>query len=189
LFRGFVEEKGLRFGGPGGWQAFLRVAGRSAEGRRAFRGWQQSRRILQGARAKLEVLSDLLRRYPERRAIVFTNDNATVHEISRRLLIPVITHQTDVKERQALLSAFGRGELPALVTSRVLNEGVDLPGADVAIVLSGTQTVREHVQRLGRILRKKEGKQAVLYEVVVADSVEERQSERRRDHAAYRPDR
>ena len=43
-----------------------------------------------------------------------------------------------------------------LVTSRVLNEGVDLPSAEVAIVMSGTGTVREHVQRLGRILRPSE---------------------------------
>ena len=40
-------------------------------------------------------------------------------------------------------------------------------------------------ERLGRILRKKEGKQAVLYELVVADSVEERTSRNRREHAAY----
>ena len=46
--------------------------------------------------------------------------------------------------------------------------------ADVAIVLSGTNTVREHVQRLGRILRPQEGKQAVLYELVAADTAEER---------------
>jgi len=75
--------------------------------------------------------------------------------------------------------------LPVLVTSRVLNEGVDLPSADVAIVLSGTQTVREHVQRLGRILRPQEGKRAILYELVVADSVETRVSERRRNHVAW----
>jgi superfamily II DNA or RNA helicase len=73
-----------------------------------------------------------------------------------------------------------------LATSRVLNEGVDLPSADVAIVLSGTGTVREHVQRLGRVLRPKDGKQAVLYELVVADSAEEVTSDRRRDHVAYR---
>jgi superfamily II DNA or RNA helicase len=68
----------------------------------------------------------------------------------------------------------------------VLNEGVDLPSADVAVVLTGTQTVREHVQRLGRILRKNGDKQAILYELVVADSIEERVSERRRDHVAWR---
>ena len=50
--------------------------------------------------------------------------------------MPCISHQTDSKERRRILAAFESGELPVLATSRVLNEGVDLPAAEVAIVLS-----------------------------------------------------
>jgi superfamily II DNA or RNA helicase len=78
------------------------------------------------------------------------------------------------------------GELRCITTSRVLNEGVDLPAAEVAIVVSGTSTVREHVQRLGRILRPSEGKQAMLYELVAEGTTESMASERRREHDAYR---
>lgn len=185
-YRTFVEEEGIRVGGAGGWGQFLRAAARSRRGRRALKAWREAREVLHGAPAKLRVLEELLRHHRDGRVIVFTNDNATVYTISRRFLVPAITHRTQVKERRAWLAAFEEGTLPVLVTSRVLNEGVDLPAADVAIVLSGSGTVREHVQRLGRILRKRAGKQAVLYELVVADSTEERVSERRRDHAAYR---
>lgn len=185
-FREFCASAGIRLGGAGGWQHFLRESARSNEGRLAFKAWQRSRRLLQGADAKIRALADLLRQHADNRVLVFTNDNATVYDISRRLLLPAITHQTGLKERQQLLADFADGTLPVLVTSRVLNEGVDIPSADVAVVLSGTQTVREHVQRLGRILRKQEGKQAVLYELIAEDTVEERQSERRRDHVAYR---
>lgn len=185
-YRGFVESRGLFLGGPSGWQRFLREAAKSREGRSALRSWRESRRILQGAAAKLRVLEELLWRHRDGRVLIFTNDNATVYDISRRLLIPAITHQTELAERRALLAGFADGSLPVLVTSRVLNEGVDIPSADVAIVLSGTATVREHVQRLGRILRRREGKQAVLYELVVAETSEERTSARRRDHEAYR---
>jgi superfamily II DNA or RNA helicase len=66
-----------------------------------------------------------------------------------------------------------------------LNEGVDVPEANVAVVLSGSGSVREHVQRLGRILRKRAGKRAVLYELVSQDTSEERTSQKRRDHSAY----
>ena len=69
--------------------------------------------------------------------IVFTEDNATVYAISRRFLLPAITHQTKVKERSRILAAFNAGELTAVVTSKVLNEGVNVPEANVAIVLSG----------------------------------------------------
>lgn len=185
-YREFVDGHGIRLGGAGGWRHFLRESARSRQGRAAFRSWRESRRILQGAPAKLRLLAELLRKHHHSRVIVFTHDNATVHHISRTLLLPAITHQTDVAERRDLLTAFEEGTLPVLVTSRVLNEGVDLPGADVAIVLSGTGTTREHVQRLGRILRPGQDKRAVLYELVVADSAEERTSRRRRDHVAYR---
>jgi superfamily II DNA or RNA helicase len=61
-----------------------------------------------------------------------------------------------------------------------MNEGVDVPEASVGVVLSGSSVAREFVQRLGRLLRKSEGKRAVLYEVVARATREERVSERRR---------
>lgn len=184
-YRAFRESRGIG-GGRSGWQHFLREAARSTEGRKAHKAWLAARRILQGNQAKLQRLEELLRRHAEDRVLVFTNDNATVYRLSRELLLPAITHQTDLKERSQFLQDFADGTLPVLVTSRVLNEGVDLPAADVAIILSGTSTVREHVQRLGRILRPQEGKQAILYELVVEASAEERTSRRRREHDAYR---
>jgi superfamily II DNA or RNA helicase len=62
-----------------------------------------------------------------------------------------------------------------------LNEGVNIPDASVAIILSGSGSSREHIQRLGRILRKKEDKQAILYEVVTRNTTEEYISQRRTD--------
>jgi superfamily II DNA or RNA helicase len=132
------------------------------------------------------VLEGLLRQHGKDRVIIFTNDNETVYRISRTFLLPAITHQTDVKERKEILQRFNSGAYPAVVTSRVLNEGVNVPDANVAIILSGTGSVREHVQRLGRVLRRKEGKRAVLYEVITERTVEERVSGRRREHDAYR---
>ena len=60
-----------------------------------------------------------------------------------------------------------------------MNEGVNIPEAAVAVVLSGSGSTREHVQRLGRILRKLPGKEATLYEVVTQDTTEEHISRRR----------
>ena len=68
--------------------------------------------------------------------MIFTSDNDTVYKISRDFLIPAITHQTKIKERHETLERFNAGEYPFLVTSRVLNEGVDVPAANVGIVLA-----------------------------------------------------
>lgn len=186
VYTSFLGQHRIPIGKPGGWQVFLRHASRSRAGRAAFKAYQESRAIAHGTEAKLDILAELLEDEAGRRTIIFTNDNATAWRVSRQFLVPCITHQTDIKERRARLAAFEEGRLPVMVTSRVLNEGVDLPSAEVAIVLSGTGTVREHVQRLGRILRPGHGKRAVLYEVVTAETAEERTSKRRRDHDAYR---
>ena len=69
----------------------------------------------------------------------------------------------------------------ALATSKVLNEGVNIPDASVAIILSGSGSSREHIQRLGRILRKKGDKQAILYEIITRNTTEEYISQKRTD--------
>ena len=90
-----------------------------------------------------------------------------------------------MKEREDFLQSFREGTYSILVTSKVLNEGVDVPEANVAIVVSGSGSVREHVQRLGRILRGRPGKQAYLYELVSKRTGEHYVNERRRRHRAY----
>ena len=185
-YRGFVDEHGISMGGPHGWQRFIQETCRSKEGRAAFQAYREQRRLSLAAPAKLGVLQKLLDHHRQDRVLIFTNDNATVYEIARRFLVPAITHQTKAKERRHILDCFQSGEYPVVATSRVLNEGVDVPAANVGVVLSGTGTVREHVQRLGRLLRKHGEKQALLYEVVTRGTSEEYTSDRRRQHHAYR---
>ncbi len=186
VYKDFLYEKGISMAGPDGWGRFVMMSSRSPEGRRAFLAYREQKQISLASRGKLMVLEGLFRQHAKDRTIVFTNDNDTVYAISRTFLIPAITHQTDIKERKEVLDRFNAGAYPAIVTSRVLNEGVNIPEASVAIILSGTASVREHVQRLGRILRRREGKRAVLYEVITRGTVEEHQSGRRREHDAYR---
>ena len=185
-YRDFLRGRRIFMGGKNGWGRFLREAARSSAGRAALQGHREARRIVHQASAKLDALDEILQKHADGRVIVFTNDNATVYRICKTFLVPCITHQTDARERKAILEGFQDGTYRVVATSRVLNEGVDLPAADVGVVLSGTSTVREHVQRLGRILRPGEGKQAVLYEVITVDTTEEAASERRREHDAYR---
>lgn len=186
LYRGYVMERGISLASPTGFQQFLRLSTQDPDGRRALLAYREQKSIAEGSEAKLRLLGRLLASHRDDRVIVFTADNATVHEISRRYLVPVITHETKVKERQEILKRFNSGDYPFLATSKVLNEGVDVPAATVAIVLSGSGSVREHVQRLGRILRRGKDKRARLYEIVAEGTSEEYVSTRRRQHDAYR---
>jgi superfamily II DNA or RNA helicase len=186
IYRDFVERQGIRFSRPGAWQDFLMRAARSAEGRRALLAWRRQRELAFAAPSKLGKLEELLQVHHRDRVLVFTQDNRTAYAVARRFLIPIITHQTPVPERSAILAGFAEGTYGAVATSKVLNEGVDVPSANVAIVISGSGSVREHVQRLGRILRKQANKQAILYELVAEETGETYTSQRRREHSAYR---
>ena len=185
VYRGFIRDHGIDFRRPDAWGQFLRLAFRSAEGRTAYQAYRDQRAISLAAPAKLSLLGRLLDYHNGDRVIIFTHDNATVYQIARRFLVPVITHQTKTKERREVLLRFNDGRFPIVATSRVLNEGVNVPEANVAVILSGTGSVREHVQRLGRILRKRGDKEAILYEVITRGTAEEFTSSRRRQHSAY----
>jgi superfamily II DNA or RNA helicase len=186
LYRDFIAEERIAIGAPDGWSRFLMAAARSARGRRAFEGYLASRQIAFAASAKLELLEHLLDRHRHDRAIVFSQDAATTYAVSKRFLLPAITHETKPAERARILAGLADGTFTAVATAKVLNEGVDVPEANVAVVLSGSGSVREHVQRLGRVLRKKDGKRAVLYELVTSGTSETKTSDRRREHSAYR---
>ncbi len=177
----FLQTAKIFLGSVQGWQRFVQASAQSKAGRRAMLAHREARAIAFGTEGKLRVLADLLASHHPERILVFTDDNATVYRISQEFLIPAITHQTGVKERHEILTQFKQGTYRTLVASRVLNEGVDVPDAKVAIVLSGTGSAREHIQRLGRVLRRGSdpNKVARLYEVIAEDTNEENVSRRR----------
>lgn len=186
IYRAFVARNGIRMQEPGAWSQFILLSSRTTDGRRAMAAYRRQRELAFTAPAKLDYVARLLHEHRHDRAILFTQDNATCYALAKRFLIPVITHQTKVRERSRILAGLADGTYTAVATSKVLNEGVDVPDANVAIVVSGSGSVREHVQRLGRILRKRDGKFALLYEIVTEGTSEAWTSERRREHSAYR---
>jgi len=181
----FTRRLGIDFSAKNAWASFITAASRDPEGRAAMRAYREQKRLSRASRAKLRMVWTLLRQHAGERALVFTEDNGTAYEIGRKFILPVMTHHTRPVERRGMLDGFRQGRLPVLVTSKVLNEGVDVPEASIGIIVSGSGSVREHVQRLGRILRPGVDKRAVLYEILSAGTGETYTSERRQRHAAF----
>jgi superfamily II DNA or RNA helicase len=166
--------------GAGWFMELMRLSAFEVPARRALLARQRILRLIGFAENKLASLDRLLRQHFFDQALIFTESNDVVYHLSRRYLIPAITHETKAAERKDVLSGYRQREYRAVVTSRVLNEGVDVPEAKIAIVLGGTSRPREYVQRLGRVLRKRGNKEALLYEVVVRNTVDAGRSRRRR---------
>lgn len=185
IYVDFLRKNNIRLGTPQGWGNFLRAASRTTEGHQAMQAYLDQRRIARFSTAKFRTVAELLEAHRHDRTIIFTADNAAAYRLGNAFALPVITHHTKSTERVAFLEAFRNGTYPALVTSKVLNEGVDVPAANIGIIVSGSGSVREHVQRLGRILRPSPGKTALLYELVSDGTSETYTSERRRMHPAY----
>ena len=186
LYTGFIRANRINFGAKDGWSQFIILCARRPNGRAAMKAYLKQRSIARCGKAKLKVLWDILMSHRGDRTIIFTADNDTAYTIGETFCLPVITHKTKTAERKDFLDSFRSGEYHIIVTSKVLNEGVDVPEAALGIVVSGSGSSREHVQRLGRILRSAKGKQAELFELVSRGTGEFYTSERRRSNRAYR---
>ena len=181
-----VHGRFIRLHPAASWDDFVREAASTNEGRRAVVAWRSCRRLLAYCRGKRARLRDVLREHAGARVLVFTGDNEAAYDVAREHLIMPLTCDIGRSERDVSLAAFRSGELRALVSAQVLNEGLDVPDADVAVIVAGRLGRREHVQRIGRLLRPSPGKRAVVYELVVRGSIEVGQAARKRAGLAPR---
>jgi superfamily II DNA or RNA helicase len=176
------------------WEETYKVAAstdenpdRAKDANRALRAFRAKRRIEEHAAGKMRVLEDLFRLHAGDSVIVFTGSNLMARELSLRFLIPCLLSHCAKRERREWLQGFAEHRYPVLVANRILDEGVDLPEAKIAIVLGGLSSQRQALQRLGRVLRKIEtGQGAILYEVVTEGTKEVQRSRDRRRNDAYR---
>ena len=179
IFRNYLQEKGIVLRGPADFQRFIMTTGRDPRAREALLARNRALKVALNSEAKLALLAEQLEARGEEKILVFTLHNDLVYTVSRRFLIPALTCQTPKEERREILDNFRSGKYRAIVTSQVLDEGVDVPDASVGFILSGTGSKREYIQRLGRLLRKVEGKQARLVEIVSKETVEVTMSRKR----------
>lgn len=180
IYRSFLQRRRIIINSPEEFQRkVIYMSARDPEARAALLAWRESRNIAMNAPRKYAEIERLLQQHASDQVILFSEYNTVVDEVSRRFCLPSITYKTPAEERRAILERFRSGQYTKLVSGRVLNEGVDLPDCRVAIIVSGNSTRREYIQRLGRVLRPKEG-EALLYELITGGTTEENVARRRR---------
>ena len=182
IYREYVDSHEFDLWKAEGYLEFLTRSSYDPEGRRALIAKQRAEELARTATKKLDTLDTLLKRHHDDRTIIFTANNDFAYDISQEFIVPCITHQTKTDERTDILDRFRTGEYSMLVTSQVLDEGIDVPAANVGIILSGSASKRQYAQRLGRILRPTDDRQpARLYEIIATNTIENYVSQRRRE--------
>ncbi|CAD5976808.1 Putative DNA helicase Rad25 [Planktothrix tepida] len=145
----------------------------------------QRSRLIASASNKLDALRQLMKtRLNTTHTLFYCGDGSieTLEDYSPRQLeatvellgselgyrVNTYTAETPLIEREKLRQQFERGELQGLVAIRCLDEGVDIPAIQNAVILASSCNPRQFIQRRGRILRPHPGKErATLFDMIV----------------------
>lgn len=147
----------------------------------------QRKEISNLARARISCCISILEQLSvSDRVLVFCERISQAEEAVRQIrrtfgYVCGIYHSGMTKEARArILSEFRENRIRILVSCRCLDEGIDVPDANIGIVLSSTAVERQRIQRLGRVIRRAEGKAAAcLYYIYIREST---------DDSAFLPD-
>jgi superfamily II DNA or RNA helicase len=133
--------------------------------------------------AKVDATRELLAEHDGAKALVFVEYLEHGRQLAAALAAPFVSGETPHAERERLFREFRGGERGVLVVSRVGDEGIDLPNAEVAIVASGLGgSRRQGAQRAGRTMRP-EGT-ARMYVLATRGTTEEDFARRQIRHLA-----
>jgi RNA polymerase primary sigma factor len=119
------------------------------------------RKVLAEARGKFRRMTALAE--AARRAqgtIVFTQTKDAAADAAEVLQGQGLTtgflhSEMDRSERRSVLNNFAEGDTDVIAAPKLLDEGIDVPAADLAIIVAASRTRLQMVQRMGRVLRKK----------------------------------
>lgn len=144
----------------------------------------QRKQLINNYPLKFDVVFDIIKKHKDNKIIVFNQFNQQTSKLYWYLL------ETDIecrivhsgvsrdKREQAIID-FRNNKYNILLASKVLDEGVNLPKLDMAIIMAGDSTEKQTVQRVGRVLRKKKDKISTLIQIYCRDTFEERNSQER----------
>jgi RNA polymerase primary sigma factor len=160
----------------------VRDSGTREEGIAAGRYWKAStsrRDLLAAAEGKSRAVESLAKALEDSsRSIVFTQTIDSAEEAAAVLTdhgIRAAAIHSDLapEERDSLLRLFEDGGLDAVVAPRILDEGIDVPEADVGVILAASRRRRQMIQRMGRVIRRKEDGRAARFVIVFVEGTSE----------------
>jgi len=146
---------------------------------------QKLMKIAFNAKEKYEVLKKIIQKLSEDKILVFCQyvEQAkkaykVIRDVARGQVV-LLTGSTKSELRKRYFEQFKEGKKRIIVTTTVLDEGIDVPDAETAIIMSGSGTERQMIQRIGRVIRYRPNKVAKVIEIITKNTIEEKIAERR----------
>lgn len=141
----------------------------------------ERKQLINNYPVKFEVVFDIIKQYNKNKIIVFNQYNEQTTKLYWNLLetgveCRVLHSGISKSKREHNLIDFKNDKYNVLLTSKVLDEGYNLPKLDMAIIMAGDSTEKQTVQRMGRVLRKKENQDSILIQLYCKGTFEERNS-------------
>ncbi|MEJ2770928.1 MULTISPECIES: DEAD/DEAH box helicase [unclassified Stygiolobus] len=147
----------------------------------AIKVYNELKKLTNLAKKKVEKVKEIVEKEKGNKILIFTQYVEQAEEIANLLKAFLITGKMSKSERERVLSVFKGIKSGVLVLTTVGDEGLDIPDANVGIIVTGTGSRRQFIQRLGRLLRPSNGKKARLYELVTKGTAEEYQAVKRKE--------
>ena len=181
-----IARFGLPIDRPGAFLTAVSAMARSDDpggrvARRYLSAMRERRQVLDDASAKDGLLVSLAPTVAQaERTLVFTSSIGAAERCATLLngcglsaAAPIHSELSSAARRQ-LMAAFRGGEVRALVAPQVLDEGIDIASADLAVVLGASRSRRQMIQRMGRIVRRKpDGRSAKFIIAYITNTIED----------------
>lgn len=132
---------------------------------------------------KFDVLKIVCNENKNKKGLVFNEYNKQTtkcywHLLEMGIKAKLLHSDIDKREREQVLNDYSNNKFNILLATKILDEGYNLPSISWGIIMAGNSTAKQTIQRLGRVLRKKEEK-SQLYQIYVLDTMEEEQANER----------
>jgi len=141
-----------------------------------IRNVNKRKSMLYNLTSKLKIGKKLIQKFSDKRIISFSQTQEFAERLCEYANGHAVPYHSDMtgSQQDEAMRQFREGEVHVLSTARALDQGADLPELNVALILAATSKPLQSIQRMGRVLRKEEGKRAIIVEVYAKDTQDEK---------------
>jgi len=169
----------------GGFDRYVRMSNEDPRKSRLNKLFDERNKLIFNYSIKFVALSDICIKNRKRKIIIFNQYNAIGNKIVEQLRqfgldARIVNSEIDEKEKRKRIKDYNDNKYNVLVTSKMFDEGYNLPAIDTAIIFSGESGLRQSIQRVGRVLRLKKYN-SKIYQIYCKDTFENRYANKRSD--------